>query len=337
MWQVIGHDWVLRIWERSIAQNHVVHAYLLTGPAHIGKTTLAKGFAQALNCTGADRPCGNCLSCRKISQGIHPDVQVLEGVNGSIKIAQIRQLQNDVSLSAHESPWKVAILRNMDQATPEAANCLLKTLEEPPRHVVLVLTATSTSTLLPTLVSRCQVLPLRPLSEDVTRQALSERWGADPEQARLLARVSGGRLGWAVAALNDEGLLSQRTAAIDALLRLTTAGRVERMRYGEKLSVQREAIQPTLEIWQTWWRDLLMIKMGLEDMIINLDRRRDLQAQAAVYERPQIEGFTASLNEAKRKLEQDVNARLALEALFLRMPSPLRPPEQSGGYELAPG
>ena len=132
MWSIVGHDWVIKMWQHGIAQSRVAHAYLLTGPPQIGKTMLAQSFAQALNCTSDDRPCGQCLSCCKIASGNHPDVRIIESSGNSIKIDQIRQLQSGVSLSAHESPWKVYILRNMDQATIEAANCLLKTLEEPP-------------------------------------------------------------------------------------------------------------------------------------------------------------------------------------------------------------
>jgi len=158
VWQVVGHEWAVELLKRSLTNGRVAHAYLLTGPPQIGKTTLALNFAQALNCQNPEGPCGECLSCRKIAHGTHPDVRVIEGQGGTIKIDQIRALQRQAALSCTEGRWKVFILRQMERATTEAANCLLKTLEEPPAHVILVLTASEADALPPTIVSRCQVL-----------------------------------------------------------------------------------------------------------------------------------------------------------------------------------
>ena len=320
MWSIVGHDWVIKMWQHGIAQGRVAHAYLLTGPPQIGKTMLAQSFAQALNCTSDDRPCGQCLSCCKIASGNHPDVRIIESSGNSIKIDQIRQLQSGVSLSAHESPWKVYILRNMDQATIEAANCLLKTLEEPPSRVLLLLTASSSNALLPTIVSRCQLLPLRPLTTQTVRQLLSQKWQVEPEKAQLLAQLSGGRIGWAIAAAEDDGLLEKRTQTITDLLRVADAHRFERMRYAEKLSTQRDGIPAILDVWKTWWRDLLLVKLGMESMAVNVDRLGDLHDWETKYDIQQIRDFLAHLLAAAHRLEQDVNARLALEALFLKLP-----------------
>lgn len=320
MWPVIGHDWVVKMWQSSINQGRVRHAYLLTGPAQIGKRTLALSFAQALNCTSITKPCGECRSCRKIVHSNHPDVKVIESLGNSIKIDQIRQLQSEVALSTHESPWKVYVLRNMDQATPEAANCLLKTLEEPPSRVVLILTTSNTNMLLPTIVSRCQVLPLRPLSSDLIWQALVDRWQAKPEQAHLLARLAGGRIGWAIAALQDDGLLTKRSQAIVDLLEMLTAHRFERMRYAEKLSGQRDDALSALDVWKVWWRDLLLAKLQTEDMIVNVDYLDDLRNWANVFTAQQIKEFLPYLLVTIRRVEQDANARLVLESLFLKLP-----------------
>jgi DNA polymerase III subunit delta' len=320
MWPIVGHEQAVAMLANSVTQGRVAHAYLFAGSRQVGKTTLARTFAQALNCSSVDRPCGQCLSCSKIAHGSHPDVRLLEGQNGSLKIDQIRTLQNDVALTAHEGEWKVYILRNFEQATIEAANCLLKTLEEPPSRVVLLLTSSSNSLMLPTIVSRCRVVALHPPTVEVVRDALIARWRAEPEQADLLARLSAGRIGWAVTALTDQAVLARRAEMLEDVWRVAAGNRVVRLRYAEELSARKEAIQPALDVWQSWWRDMLLAQTGRTDSIANVDHRAEVQTRANRYGIQQLGEFLSLLLDTNRRLDQDVNARLALEVLFLKLP-----------------
>ncbi len=330
MWRVIGHEWAVELLQRSLTNGRVAHAYLLAGPPQIGKTTLALNFAQALNCTGEEKPCGECLSCRKIAHGTHPDVQVIEGEEGTIKIGQIRALQREVSLSPLEGRWKVYIIRQMEQATAEASNCLLKTLEEPPAHVVLILTASNTQALPPTIVSRCEVLNLRPLPIEEVQRALRERWKVEGERARLLARLSGGRLGWAVAASSDDELLRRRERCLDKLEELLGQGRVERFAYAQELSRDPEEVQEVLDWWLSWWHDLLLIRGGNQSEITNLDRQGPLVNQADRFGLRQIRDFLAALRDTAYALEHNANTRLALEVLMLSLPKGSGSKKRSG-------
>jgi DNA polymerase-3 subunit delta' len=322
MWQVVGHKWAVELLERSLANGRTAHAYLLLGLPQIGKTTLALNFAQALNCLDEGKPCGQCRSCLKIAHSNHPDVRVIEAVNGTIKIDQIRAMQREVALSPHEGRWKVYVIRQMERATTEAANCLLKTLEEPPAQVILILTASDIDQLLPTIISRCQVLNLRPPSVLLVQKALEERWSIDPERARLLARLSGGRLGWAVRASEDEAILRKRERRLDEMVELMEQRRVEHLRYAQRLSKSPDGLREVLDLWLIWWRDLLLIKGDSSTEVTNIDREATLRSQARGYTLTQVRDFIAALRAAVWQLEHNANARLTLEVLMLSLPTP---------------
>jgi len=321
MWQVVGHKQAVDQLKGALASERVAHAYLLTGPPQIGKRSLALDFAQALNCLDEEKPCGQCLACSKIAHGSHPDVQVIEGEGGTIKIDQMRTLRRGAALFPLEGCWKVYIVRQMEQATTEAANCLLKTLEEPPPHVVLMLTASEAEALLPTIVSRCQVINLRPLATETVQRSLQERWGVDVERARLLARLSGGRLGWAVVASQNDAILSRREKYLDQMMKLMGQGRVERMEYVQQLSHDPEALRELLQLWLSWWRDLLLTASGSSAEIINIDREDTLRAQAERYSLDQVRDFVEALRAAAWRLEHNANTRLTLEVLMLSLPT----------------
>ncbi|MCL4395869.1 MAG: DNA polymerase III subunit [Chloroflexi bacterium] len=339
-WNVIGHEWAVRVLTRAVSVDRTAHAYLFTGPHSIGKTTMAHALAQALECTGQPRPCGECAACHKIARDRHPDVQLVEGVpprfdldrdqapapratdweRRTLRIRQIRDVEHFVARSPFEGRWKIVILRRFEEAEDPAANAFLKTLEEPPKHTRLILTARDASLLLPTIASRCQVFPLRPLSIPMVETALKERWGADEDKARLLARLSGGRLGWAVRASVEPSLTEARTnrlAALDAVLR---DGRAERLNRAGELAKEAESLPDLLEQWVGWWRDVLLIQNGEGARVINVDREQTLRDHAARYSQDQVRGTLQSLRAASHQLSQNVNPRLAIEVLLQGLP-----------------
>jgi DNA polymerase-3 subunit delta' len=319
-WPVVGHHLAVARLARSVATGRPGHAYLFVGPPQVGKRTLARAFAQALNCSAGRRPCGQCRACLTIARGNHPDVRLVTGDEGTIKIDHVRALQRELSLSPYEGRWRVAILPGMERATVEACNCLLKTLEEPPAQVVLVLTTTDADLLLPTIVSRCQQVNLYPLPVSEVEAALRQRWGVTGDRARLLARLSGGRIGWAVEAAQDPNALTRRNQRLDRLVALTGASRVDRLGFAEQAARRAEDLPELLEEWLNWWRDLLLVQGGCPDAVTNVDRRAQLEQQALSYSPAQIAAVIRELQATLVRLEQNVNPRLAMEVLLLHLP-----------------
>ncbi|MCJ7575137.1 MAG: DNA polymerase III subunit delta', partial [Dehalococcoidia bacterium] len=285
MWQVIGQDKILSLLDYSLRTNAVAHAYLLVGPRHVGKGTLAINLAQALNCDGPEVPCGQCRSCQRIREGKHADVIPI-GLDSrtEIGIDDIRGLQRSANLPPYEGKCKVFIIDEAEYLSTEAANSLLKILEEPPPRVVWLLLAAEEGRLLPTVISRCQRLELKPVPSDRVQQVLINSYNVDADKAKLLNQLCHGRLGWAVSALTNDDILQKRSQRIDKLVSLLTASLEQRFAYAQELASQfsqdRKAGMDIIEAWLDWWRDLMLIRGGCKEAIINVDYETVLEEQA---------------------------------------------------------
>jgi len=328
MWQVIGQDRILSLLDYSLKTNTVAHAYLLAGPRHVGKGTLAINLAQALNCDGPELPCGQCRSCQRILEGKHADVTPI-GLDSrtEIGIDDIRGLQRLANLPPYEGKCKVFIIDDAEYLSTEAANSLLKILEEPPPKVVWLLLAAEEAHLLPTIISRCQRLELKPVPSERIQEVLVKSYSVDANKAKLLTQLCHGRLGWAVSALAKDDILEQRSQRIDKLVSLLTpTGRSleQRFAYAQELASQfsqnRRAGAEISELWFDWWRDLMLIKGGCREGIINVDYGVALEEQAGGLSLSEIKEFLANLCLLQEEISKNVNPRLALEWLMLNLP-----------------
>ncbi len=329
-WNIVGHERAIDMLRRTLLAQQMRHAYLFTGPPRIGKSLLAQRFAQTLLCTGGEDkniapadPCNVCLSCRKVLHGNHPDVHHISRPTDKqfIVIDQVRELQNSASRRTMEGRRNIFILDNAHEMNVQAANCLLKTLEEPEQDVVLLLTVPDVGLLLPTILSRVQLIQMQLLTASQIQSALSEQWEVEPDEAKLIAALAAGRMGWAIQAVEDEEMLSERKEQLQSLIALLSASKVQRFESVQRLGNDGEKIRALLELWLLWWRDVVLAANGCLDLTVNVDLRDLLQKQAAQLGSAGAERMVRAVLQTQESLEQNVNARVALEVLMLDMPT----------------
>jgi DNA polymerase-3 subunit delta' len=320
MWNVIGQDRAVDMLRRALDANRLPHALLLTGPEGVGKTHLALQLAQALNCVGPDAPCGECVHCHQIEIGSHPDVVVVERPEGKegIAIAQVRELRDAASLRPFQGRRKVYIIAAAEALTGNAADALLKTLEEPQPQLTMILTASDDEALPPTIVSRCRVIPLVPVPADVIAGALVER-GEDAESAARLARLARGSMGWALRAARQPRLATQQRELTVRLADLWELDLEGRLRLIESLTDKKDraAVRRSLELMLLLARDLLLIAGGLEPRYAGPEEGARLARQARDMDIAAIHANMAALKDAMERIDQNVDPRLALEAAII--------------------
>jgi len=325
-WGMLGHEWAVDLLRQQVSRGEVRHAYLFSGSRGVGRRTLALRLAQALNCTQSPalgEPCQTCRTCTQIDRMQHPDLAVIqsEQEGGTIRVDRIRELQHNLSLHPYEAHFRVAILLRFEEANLNAMNALLKTLEEPAPQVVLVLTAESAESLLPTIVSRCEVLRLRPLSIDQVSQGLQSSWSLPGEEAQVLAHISYGRPGYALHLHHEPHLFEQRQSWLEEHDRLLLANRAERFSYAEPLAKDKDILRSLVLVWLSYWRDILLKAVGAGAPISNIDRAPKIERLAAFFGSRIAYQTVTELERTLVLLERNINTRLVIEVLMLDLPS----------------
>jgi len=319
---LIGQSRAKKLLYRSIANNRVAHAYLFRGPDGVGKKRTALTFAAFINCQSPDGNdvCGRCRSCRKFHSGNHPDLHVIRPDGAMIKIDQIRQLRQILSFPPLEADFRVVVIEDVHAMRREAANSLLKTLEEPPPDNLLILTADQASEVLPTIVSRCQIIPFSSLPyEQVTRTLMSEN-GITEETAYALGAISEGSLGQA-RILADRQLLDCRRQIVEKLLSLSprqpdAAAAVFQL--AEIAAGLKEQLPDLFDLLRIWLRDLMFLTAGgAESHIISRDLTTSLPAARERWSLGELSDKLQFIGQAEKRLLRNCNRALVCEVLFL--------------------
>ena len=327
-WHVSGHQWAVDYLQKSMQNQRTRHAYLVAGPAHIGKTLLAVRFMQALNCTSEDgpRPCGECRICRHIGAGYHADLMVAEvdDKTGSLRIDAVRDVVSRMALRPFEARYRIALFPAFDRASGQVQDALLKTLEEPPDYTVLILVADDLRPILPTITSRSQMLKLRPVPTEQVRQTLLAS-GASADDAHLLSHLSGGRVGWALDVLQDRERLAVREEALTMLTDAVQGSRKVRFDIAERLDAtarkDRASLTDTIEMWQSYWRDVLHAALGSQVAPGHIDREQQTHMWAAMLGAYAVHRALLDTRDLlQRTLQTNARVQLAVEAMMLNYP-----------------
>ena len=324
-WRIIGHEWAVKALNQHVVLGNQKQAYLITGPESVGKRTLAIRFAQSVNCletTEDGVPCMDCPTCGQIERMVHPDLTVVkpDRKGGSLKVEQVRDLQYGLHLAPNSAKFRIALLLDFEDATENAGNALLKTLEEPLSNVIIIITAGSVERLLPTIVSRCEVIRLRPIPADRLKLGIQQQWKVPSNEADLLTHLSAGKPGYCFKLYQGPELLEQRKNWLDELNRILSSNRIERFDYADKAAKKRSQVIPLLKTWLGFWRDVLLRSRDSGSPITNIDYDESINRLARNLDRQQIFQVVLGLDGIFYHLDHNVNPRLALEDLMLTFP-----------------
>lgn len=308
---ILGQEKAKRFLERSLNSGRLAHAYLFRGPDGVGKQLCARAAAARINCTGGQglESCGRCSSCKKYFSGNHPDITVVSPEGGTIRIDRVRELCRSLSYPPYESAMRVVIIEDVHTMRPEAANSLLKTLEEPPENNLLILTAAASKEVLPTIVSRCQTVPFYGLSIDQTITILRTlRPTLQMPNAALLSRLAEGSPGQALL-FEEQGLVEIWEKVVSAVQR-KAGGRAESispiLHLADTLPTLKENLIPLLGLLRIWVRDQ-MVGVSADQSSPTLLHQARL----------------AALDNAERQLARNCNRALVCEVLLFNLQSPV--------------
>lgn len=290
---------------------------LLVGPPGTGKRAVAMRFAAALFCSelAADRPCGRCRACGLLARGSHPDVLVAPN---PLRVEAVRGLCAQFALSPSEAVLRFALVADVDLASAPASNALLKTIEEPPSHGVVVLTAASSAKVLPTLRSRCQIVQIARRSTEAVATALVE-YGLPAERAAVLAGLADGRLGWALEMAGKDDFDASRSRWLDDLTAALAEGPVERLERAARMAESGDVVE-AIGAWRTWARDVMALSVGYDSSVVGVDRAPQLKVQASRLGARGAVAVLSSVETALARIAANANRQLALEALLLELP-----------------
>lgn len=318
---IVGHGQIIEHFQNAIKMDKISHAYILAGEKGSGKRTIATAFAQTLQCEqGQTDACGICHACKQAESRNHPDIiYVTHEKPNSIGVEEIReQLVGDVLIKPYSSKYKVYIVNDADKMTVQAQNALLKTIEEPPSYTVILLLAGNVSSMLPTILSRCVTLSMKPVPDEEVKKYLMEHVQVPDYQADVCVAFAQGNIGKAVQLASSDSFNEIRAAALHLLKNVRKMDMSDIMSHMKGISEFKLEVQDFLDFLAVWYRDVLYFKATKDiDGLIFKDQAQSISDQANISSYEGIEEILKALQKAKNRLNANVNFELVIGLLFL--------------------
>lgn len=320
---IIGHEQIIEHFQNAITNDKVSHAYILNGPDLSGKRMLAEAFATALQCeAGGSEPCGKCRSCKQAASHNHPDIIYLQHEKpATISVDDIRkQVNDDVSIKPYYGPYKVYIIDDAEKMSQSAQNALLKTIEEPPPYAVILLLTDNADTFLPTILSRCITLNLKPVADTKIREYLMGTCQVPDYEADICVAFAQGNVGKAIQLARNENFNELKNTALRLLKRIKDVEIYDMMDVVKKIGEYKLQINDFFDLLGVWYRDVLLYKATADvDSLVFKDEIYAIKNQASQSSYSGIEAILTALEKAKARLTANVNFDLVIELLLLTM------------------
>jgi DNA polymerase III subunit delta' len=320
--EIIGQKEVITSLSNSIKNDNVGHAIIFSGAKGIGKRSIAKIFANLLLCENhrIDKSCDECLSCRMLKEGSNPDFNMIDPDGDSIGIEEIRKIHGGIALRPMYSGRKVYLIVDADKMTLQAQNCLLKTLEEPPSYVVIILTTSNYSSLLQTIHSRCQKYNFKKNSNEEVRTFLRNSLVKNLANSDFIVSYSNGIIGRALELAQDKGFSLIRESTIDILMKLASSELLYIYEAYDFFDANKVQIDSIFDIMLMFYRDLLVFKeSGEEKILINSDKKDIILNNAAGFKTQKLAKNIEAIEMTRGNIRQNANYQLSIEVMLMKL------------------
>ena len=320
---VVGHKNIIKYIESAVSADAVSHAYILNGERGSGKKMLANLFAMSLQCQNRQEDgdaCGKCQSCKQAVSGNHPDIiRVTHEKPNTISVDDIReQVNNDIVIKPYSSKYKIYIIPEADLMTVQAQNALLKTIEEPPEYAVIMLLTENAETLLPTIRSRCVMMKLRNIKDQLVKKYLMEQMEIPHYKADVCVAFAQGNMGKAIMLATSDHFNEIKEEAVHLLKNIDEMDVSELMEAVKKCMTYKLEINDYLDIIAIWYRDVLIYKATKSvDRVVFSDQLRYIRERASKSSYEGIENILDGIEKAKSRIKANVNFELTMELLLL--------------------
>lgn len=318
--QIIGHEKQINSLKNAIDNGSISHSYLFEGEEGLGKRKVALAFSKTLLCKEEkNSPCNTCSSCIKFDRGNHPDFKELSPEKGLINLKQVEELISSVSTAPFESKRKIFLIDDSHLMNLEGKNKLLKTLEEPPEFMNIILVTSRTNRLLPTIVSRCQGIKFYPVDSFRIKDLLMKEYSIDRNNSKFIAEFTKGSVGKSIELAISEDFFKERDEIIKIIESILKGDKTRALSSIDFFTSNKENIDEVLDIILYWFRDILIYKeLGESSLILNKDKIEILSSQSFL-DLSKINDIIYRIEETKANIKSNVNLGLSIETMLLNI------------------